>query len=226
MRRLAAGVLFASLALSAPALADDLESAIICEAEPDLSDVLVSSPSSEPVPLTSVPDDYLRIPVLVEGQTHSRMLALTNTSEGSLALTVRVRGVDVPDYFTGGPSPLAFMVGASRWQTSPASGGEIAFPLSPLAPGETRELEIATTLVWTDDLVAKTQPYSALYKVSIGATSNCLPAVADDGPAEQASTSETQASGELPWTGASVGALAGAAAALLIAGMLLKRARR
>lgn len=145
----------------------------ICEEEPDLRELYISTPTSEAIPLIDIPDGYFGVPTLIEGEVSDRIINITNTSKTTMLVKVDIVGIDVPDFFTSEPTPVSFKVGLSPWVISPKTDDAIHFELQLLEPGQTREVHIGTRMGATDELITKEEGFEALYRLDIGAEANC-----------------------------------------------------
>lgn len=145
----------------------------ICEEEPDLREIYISTPTSEAIPLIDIPDGYFGVPTLTEGEFSGRIINITNTSKTTMLIKVNIVGIDVPEFFTSEPTPVSFKVGLSPWVVSPKTDDSIDFELQLLEPGQTREVQIGTRMGATDELIMKEEGFEALYRLDIGAEANC-----------------------------------------------------
>lgn len=145
----------------------------ICEEEPELRELQISTPTSEQIAMIDVPEGFFAVPVLAEGTVHERIIHVTNTSKTTMLVKVRIVGVDVPEFFTAEPTPVSFKVGLSPWVVSPETDDAIHFELQLLPPGHTRELEIGARMGWTDDRIVKEEGLAGIYRFDISAEADC-----------------------------------------------------
>lgn len=88
-------------------------------------------------------------------------------------MLVGIDDIDEPDFFTSAPMPVSFKISLSPWVISPKTDDSIHFELQLLQPGPTREAHMETRMGATDELITKEKGFEALYRLDIGAETNC-----------------------------------------------------